>query len=105
MRLVPFLFNGKIIQNYRNKLGVPFIIFLVVMIMLLVSNTYFAEDMHREILVKQQELKALKVESTFLDARVTQATTRTEMKRRVKRLGLEESISPLHKITEKGGKR
>lgn len=98
--------GGSYLRKFDVREHLPFALWVLLLLILWIGNTYLAEDMNREIVVKSRELKKLRVESVYLDSEVTKATTQSEMSRRVKNLKIVESVEPLKKIiVEKGGAR
>lgn len=98
--------RGDYLRKFDVKEHLPFALWVLLLLILWIGNTYLAEDMNKEIVVKSHELKKLRVESVYLDSEVTKATTQSEMSRRVKGLKIVESVEPLKKIVvEKGGAR
>lgn len=100
------ILGGRYLRKFDAREHLPFALWVLLLLILWIGNTYLAEDMNREIVVKSRELKKLRVESVYLDSEVTKATTQSEMSRRVKNLKIVESVEPLRKIiVEKGGAR
>lgn len=96
--------GGSHLRKFNAKEHLPFALWVLMLLILWIGNTYLAEDMNRDIVIKSRELKKLRVESVYLDSEVTKATTQSEMSRRVKNLKIVESVEPLKKIiVEKGG--
>lgn len=76
----------------------PKIIFVVVLSLLYISNTHYADKTTREINKAQSEVEDLRADFTTLKADVMFASKQSEVARRVKALGLEESLQPPFKI-------
>lgn len=76
----------------------PKIFFVLVLSLLYIGNTHHAERTVREINRAQSEVEDLRADYTTLKADVMFASKQSEVARRVKELGLRESLNPPFKI-------
>lgn len=76
----------------------PKIFFVLVLSLLYIGNTHHAERTVREINRAQSEVEDLRADYTTLKADVMFASKQSEVARRVKELGLKESLNPPFKI-------
>ena len=76
----------------------PKILFVLVLSLLYIGNTHHAEKTVREINRAQSEVEDLRADYTTLKAEVMYASKQSEVARRVRELGLKESINPPFKI-------
>ncbi|MCU0418145.1 MAG: FtsL-like putative cell division protein [Cyclobacteriaceae bacterium] len=76
----------------------PKILFVLVLSLLYISNTHHAERTTRAINRAQSEVEDLRADYTTLKADVMFASKQSEVARRVKELGLKESLRPPYKI-------
>ncbi len=76
----------------------PRIIFFFVLALLYISNTHYADKATREVNRLQSEVEDLRADYTTLKADVMYASKQSEVARRVKPLGLEESMVPPFKV-------
>jgi hypothetical protein len=76
----------------------PKILFVMFLGLLYISNTHHAEKTTREINRAQSEVEDLRADFTTLKADVMFASKQSEVARRVKELGLQESLEPPFKI-------
>src|SRR5215510_8647857 len=76
----------------------PKILFVMFLGILYIGNTHHAERTVREINRSQSEVEDLRADYTTLKADVMFASKQSEVARRVKELGLKESIDPPYKI-------
>lgn len=81
----------------------PKILFVVFLGLLYISNTHYADKTTRAIEKAQSEVEDLRADFTTLKADVMFASKQSEVARRVKSLGLEESLRPPFKIAVKKG--
>ena len=81
----------------------PKILFVMVLGLLYIGNTHHAERTVREINRAQSEVEDLRADYTTLKADVMFASKQSEVARRVKELGLKESLKPPFKIVVEDG--
>src|SRR6478609_5929343 len=81
----------------------PKILFAMLLGLLYISNTHYAEKTVRKINASQAEVEDLRADYTTLKADLMFASKQSEVARKVKTLGLKESLRPPYKIAvEKG---
>ena len=76
----------------------PKILFILALVLFYISNTHYAEKGIRKINRLQTEVEDLRADYTTLKADLMFASKQSEVARRVKALGLKESINPPFKI-------
>lgn len=76
----------------------PKILFVMVLGLIYIGNTHHAEKTVREINRAQSDVEDLRADYTTLKADVMFASKQSEVARRVKELGLRESLNPPFKI-------
>ncbi|MFN5169344.1 MAG: FtsL-like putative cell division protein [Cyclobacteriaceae bacterium] len=76
----------------------PKILFVMVLGLLYISNTHHAERTTRAINRAQTEVEDLRADYTTLKSDVMFASKQSEVARRVKDIGLKESLRPPYKI-------
>jgi Bacteriodetes cell division protein (FtsL-like) len=81
----------------------PKILFIMLLGILYIGNTHHAERTVREINHAQSEVEDLRADYTTLKADVMFASKQSEVARRVKELGLRESLNPPFKIVVDDG--
>lgn len=81
----------------------PKILFVVFLGLIYISNTHYADKTTRTIERMESDVEDLRADFTTLKADVMFASKQSEVARRVKALGLEESLRPPFKVVvEKG---
>lgn len=81
----------------------PKILFVMVLGILYIGNAHYAERTTREINAAQSDVEDLRADYTTLKADVMFASKQSEVARRVRELGLKESLNPPFKVVvEKG---
>lgn len=76
----------------------PKILFVVFLALVYISNTHYADKTTRAIEKARTEVEDMRADFTTLKADVMFASKQSEVARRVKSLGLEESVHPPFKI-------
>lgn len=76
----------------------PKVLFVVMLSLLYISNTHYAEKTTRKIDKMRSEVEDLRADYTTLKADIMYASKQSEVARRVKALGLQESLNPPFKI-------
>lgn len=102
----PSLFSGlekrlKLESYFEEGFPVqylPKILFVMVLGLLYISNTHHAERTTRAINRAQTEVEDLRADYTTLKSDVMFASKQSEVARRVKEIGLKESLRPPYKI-------
>jgi hypothetical protein len=97
MRLESYFEEGFPVQY------LPKILFVMMLGLLYISNTHYAEKTVRQINVMQTDVEDLRADYTTLKSDLMFASKQSEVARKVKALGLKESLKPPFKIqVEKG---
>jgi Bacteriodetes cell division protein (FtsL-like) len=79
------------------------ILFGMFLSLVYISNTHYADKTTREINKAQSEVEDLRADFTTLKADVMFASKQSEVARRVKTIGLKESVKPPFKIVVAAG--
>jgi hypothetical protein len=98
----PTLFSGierrLKLENYFEEgfpvKYLPKILFVMLLVLLYISNTHYAEKTVRRIDAVQSEVEDLRADYTTLKSDLMFASKQSEVARKVKALGLKESINP-----------
>ena len=81
----------------------PKILFVMFLSLIYISNTHYAEKTTRAINRAQSEVEDLRADFTTLKADMMFASKQSEVARRVKTIGLKESVKPPYKIIVEEG--
>lgn len=81
----------------------PKVVFLVIMGLLYVGNTHYAERSIRQIDQLETEVEGLRADVTTMEAEVMYGSKQSEVAKKVKALGLVESKEPPYKIITEDG--
>jgi hypothetical protein len=81
----------------------PKILFVMLLLVIYIGNTHYGERTTREINRAQSEVEDLRADYTTLKADLMFASKQSEVARRTRDMGLQESLKPPYKIVvEKG---
>ncbi|MEP2667710.1 MAG: FtsL-like putative cell division protein [Cyclobacteriaceae bacterium] len=81
----------------------PKILFVLMLSLIYIGNTHYSEKTIRKINKTHTEVEDIRADYTTLKADLMFASKQSEVARRVKPLGLKESIKPPYKIVVKEG--
>ncbi len=81
----------------------PKILFVFMLSLIYIGNTHYSEKTIRKINKMHTEVEDIRADYTTLKADLMFASKQSEVARRVKSLGLKESINPPYKIVVKKG--
>ncbi|HRK55072.1 MAG TPA: FtsL-like putative cell division protein [Cyclobacteriaceae bacterium] len=81
----------------------PKILFVLMLSLIYIGNTHYSEKTIRKINNLHTEVEDIRADYTTLKADLMFASKQSEVARRVKSLGLKESIKPPYKIVVKEG--
>jgi len=82
---------------------VPRILFVLVLGLLYIGNTHYAEQTVRKINRIQVEVEDLRADYTTLKAELMYGSKQSEVAKKVRHLGLKESLIPPHKVVVRKG--
>jgi hypothetical protein len=81
----------------------PKVLFVMMLLVIYIGNTHYGERTTREINKSQSEVEDLRADYTTLKADLMFASKQSEVARRTRDMGLQESLKPPYKIVvEKG---
>jgi hypothetical protein len=92
------VFSGNFLTRDNTVKQLPFIIFLCVMAMGYIANSYYAERTVREINKVINEIKELRSEYITTKSDLMYLSKQSEVARAVQEIGLKESVVPPKKI-------
>ena len=75
----------------------PFLFYIVVLLILYITNVYIAEDVSRDIDKLNRRAEDLHVEYVYLKSEITKMTMQSNLARMLKDKGIKESVEPLKK--------
>lgn len=91
--------GGDIFTKKTVVKQVPFVAYVVALLMLYITNTYIAEDVNSELMVYNRMLESKHVEYVYNKSEITKLTKQSQLVKLLKNRGIKESVEPLKKIT------
>jgi hypothetical protein len=92
------LLDGSFLSSKSSTKEFPFMVFLLFLVILFISNTFWAQGTVRKITKCKNEVKELRIKSISVKAKLMDNTRQTKIAAKVKHMGLEESAQPPKKI-------
>ena len=101
VRYIRPILDGSFVSRERMEKNLSFIFYIILLIILFISNTFHAQDTQRRIEHAKEEVKVLRIKSIYMKSRLMESTRPTRMAELVKDMGLKESATPPQKIIVK----
>lgn len=79
----------------------PFLLYVVFLLMVYISNTYIAEDMKLDIIKSNKILEERRVEYISIKSEITTRTKQSELSKKLDVKGIKETVEPIKKIVVK----
>lgn len=92
------LLDGTFLSKEKNAKELPFIGFILFLVIIFISNTFLAQNTVRKITRYKKEVKELRLKSISVKSKLMDNTRQTQVAQRVQNLGLHESLVPPKKI-------
>jgi cell division protein FtsL len=92
------IIGGDLLSKHAVLNNLPFLIFLAVLAMFYISNTYYTEKILRQTEKIKSELKELQYQSIITKARMLGVCKQTEIAKKVGSLGIKETTTPPYRI-------
>ncbi len=96
-RVMSFL-GGKFLVREEISKQFPFLIYVTVLLMAIITNTYIAEERTRELARTSKKLNDLQVEYVQLKSEIMEASKQSVLVKRLAGTGLKEAVAPLKRI-------
>lgn len=99
-----FVMSGDVFSKESFVKLFPFVLYIVLLLMIYITNVYVAEDMSREISRYNRLSEERYVEYIYLKSEITSLTKQSNLAKMLKNIGIKESVDPFKKIVvEKEG--
>jgi hypothetical protein len=93
------ILGGSFLVKEKFTKQFPFIVYVTVLLMIIITNTYIAEERSREIAKVSKELNDLHVDYIQLKSAIMQASKQSVLAKRLNGIGIKEPTEPLKRIT------
>lgn len=98
-----FVMSGAVFSKESVVRLFPFVLYVVLLLMIYITNVYVAEDVSREIARYNRLSEERYVEYIYLKSEVTSVTKQSNLAKLLKGNGIKESVDPFKKIVVKEG--
>ena len=90
--------GGKFLVREEISKQFPFMVYVTVLLMAIITNTYIAEERTRELAKTSKRLNDLQVEYVQLKSDIMEASKQSVLVKRLTGTGLKEAVTPLKRI-------
>lgn len=97
-RKVMDVLGGSFLAKEKFAKQFPFMVVVTVMLMVLITNTYIAEEKNREIARTTKQLNDLQVEYVQLKSAIMQASKQSVLSKRLSGIGIKNPTEPVKRI-------
>ena len=92
------VFGGRYLVNKGIAQQFPFMVYVTILLMILITNTYVAEEKSREMTQTKKKLNDLQVEYVQLKSAIMESSKQSVLTKKLKGTGIKETIEPLKRI-------
>jgi len=92
------IIGGDLLSKGAVLGNLPFLVFLAILALLYIANTYYAEKTFKEIEKTKNELKELRFQYITAKATLLYYSKQTEIAKRVEQMGISGTTKPPYKI-------
>ena len=97
-RKVMHVLGGSFLAKEKFAKQFPFLVTITVLLMVLITNTYIAEERNREIARTTRQLNDLQVEYIQLKSAIMQATKQSVLSKKLATTGIKDQTEPVIRI-------
>ena len=90
--------GGSFLVRKRFTRQFPFIVYVTLLLMVLITNTYIAEDCNRALAKTTKQLNDLHVEYIQLKSDIMQASKQSVLSKKLASTGIKEPLDPIKRI-------
>jgi hypothetical protein len=92
------IIGGDLLSKNAVLRNLPFLVFIAILAMLYIANTYYSEKTFKQIEKTKNELKELRFQYITAKATLLYYSKQTEIAKRVERMGISGTTKPPYKI-------
>lgn len=98
VRRVMNILGGSFLVREQFTKQFPFMVYVTVLLMVIITNTYIAEDRNREIVKNTKLLNDLHVEYIQVKSSIMHASKQSVLAKKLSGIGLKDPVEPLKRI-------
>ncbi len=92
------ILGGKFLVKEKFSKQFPFMVYITLLLMAIITNTYIAEAKNRELAEDAQKLNKLQVEYIQVQSDIMAASKQSVLAKKLEGCGIKEAIVPLKRI-------
>ena len=92
------IIGGDLLSKHAVLNNLPFLIFLAILALFYISNTYYTEKTFKQIEKIKNDLKELRYQSITTKSKMLDISKQTEIAKKIGQLGIKETTTPPYKI-------
>ena len=92
------ILGGKFLVKEKFSKQFPFMVYITLLLMAIITNTYIAEAKNRELAEDAQKLNKLQVEYIQVRSDIMAASKQSVLAKKLEGCGIKEAIVPLKRI-------
>ena len=92
------ILGGKFLVKEKFSKQFPFMVYITLLLMAIITNTYIAEAKNRELAEDTQKLNELQVEYIQVRSDIMAASKQSVLAKKLEGCGIKEAIVPLKRI-------
>ena len=92
------ILGGKFLVKEKFSKQFPFMVYITLLLMAIITNTYIAEAKNRELAEDAQKLNKLQVEYIQVRSDIMAASKQSVLAKKLAGIGIKEAIVPLKRI-------
>ena len=92
------IIGGDLLSKHAVLDNLPFLIFLAILALFYISNTYYTEKTFKQIEKIKNDLKELRYQSITTKSKMLDISKQTEIAKKIGQLGIKETTTPPYKI-------
>ena len=90
--------GGKFLVKEKFSKQFPFIVYVTILLMIIITNTYIAEEKNRELTEATRRLNDLQVEYIQVKSAIMEASKQSVLTHKLTGTGLKQAIEPMRRI-------
>ena len=98
VRKVMNILGGSFLVREQFTKQFPFMVYVTVLLMVIITNTYIAEERNRDIVKNTKLLNDLHVEYIQVKSSIMQASKQSVLARKLGSIGIKDPVEPLKRI-------
>ena len=90
--------GGDVFSKKTVIKQLPFVLYVVILLMIYISNTYVAEDMKVNIKKTSRQIEAKRIEYITVSSEVTRLSRQSRLEKKLEKKGIKKANEPAKKI-------